>query len=79
MGRYALAAEDYKAFTLLDDRSPRVLYKLALAYYRNRQIEEAIAPLRSAIALDERLAEAHYLLGMCLRERVRGRRGTSRR
>jgi len=69
MGRYALAAEDYKAFTLIDDRSPRVLYKLAMAYYRNQQLEEAIVPLRSAIALDARLAEAHYLLGVCLRER----------
>ena len=69
MGRYALAAEDYKAFTLIDDRSPRVLYKLGMAYYRNQQIEEAIVPLRSAIALDARLAEAHYLLGVCLRER----------
>ena len=53
----------------LDDRSPRVLYKLGLAYYRNGQTEEAIEPLRSAVALDARLAEAHYLLGMCLRER----------
>ena len=69
MGRYARAAEDYKAFTLLDDRSPRVLYKLGLAYYRNQQIDEAVVALRNAIALDTRLAEAHYLLGVCLRER----------
>lgn len=68
MGRYASAVEDYTAFTLLDDRSPRVHYKLGLAYYRNRQIDEAIAPLRQATTLDARLAEAHYLLGMCLRE-----------
>jgi tetratricopeptide (TPR) repeat protein len=68
MGRYGRAAEDYKAFTLLDDRSPRVLYKLALAHYQNRQAEEALAPLRDAVALDARLAEAHYLLGVCLRE-----------
>jgi len=46
-----------------------VLYKLGMAYYRNQQIEEAIVALRSAIALDARLAEAHYLLGVCLRER----------
>ncbi len=70
MGRYAQAAEDYKAFTLLDDRSPRVLYKLALAYYRNEQVDEAIGPLREAVALDARLAEAHYLLGVCLREQA---------
>ena len=46
-----------------------MLYKLGLAYYRNEQIEEALVPLRSAIALDARLAEAHYMLGVCLRER----------
>jgi tetratricopeptide (TPR) repeat protein len=69
MGRYAQAAEDYKAFTILDDQSPRVLYKLGVAHYRNRQIDDAIVPLRQAIGLDARLAEAHYLLGVCLRER----------
>ena len=46
-----------------------MLYKLGLSYYRNQQPEEAIVPLRAAIALDARFAEAHYLLGVCLRER----------
>ena len=68
MARYPRAVEHYRAFIALDDRSPRVLYKLALAHYRNRQPQEALAPLRSAIGMDERLAEAHYLLGMCLRD-----------
>jgi tetratricopeptide (TPR) repeat protein len=68
MGRYPRAVEHYRAFIALDDRSPRVLYKLALAHYRNRQPQEALAPLRSAIGMDDRLAEAQYLLGMCLRD-----------
>lgn len=69
MGRHERASEHYQAFIVLDDRSPRVLYKLALAYYRNGQVEKAIEPLRDASALDERFTEAQYLLGMCLRER----------
>ena len=34
--RYARAAESYEAYLRLDDRSPRVLYKLALARYPPR-------------------------------------------
>ena len=56
MGRYERASEHYQAFIVLDDRSPRVLYKLALAYYRNRQVEEAIEPLGDAVALDGRFS-----------------------
>jgi len=68
MGRYTRAAEDYKAFVQLDDRSPRLLYKLAIALYRSGQAAEAIAPLKEAVRLDPRLVEAYYLLGVCLRE-----------
>ena len=69
MGRYPRAAEHYRTFIALDDRSPRVLYKLALAYYRNNHAQDAIGPLRGAVAMNDRFAEAHYLLGMCLRDR----------
>ena len=69
MGRHERASEHYEAFVALDDRAPRVLYKLALAYYRSGQVEKAINPLRDATELDGRFTEAHYLLGMCLRER----------
>ena len=68
MGRYERAAEQYRAFVALDDRAPRILYKLALTYYRNGQAAMAIGPLRDAIAIDDSFAEAHYLLGMCLRD-----------
>jgi len=64
--RYARAQEAYEAYVRLDDRSPRVLYKLALARYRQGQAQSAIGPLRQALAIDDRFAPAHYLLGMCL-------------
>ncbi len=64
--RYARAQESYEACVRLDDRSPRVLYKLALTRYRQGQAQPAIAPLRQALALDDRSAPAHYLLGLCL-------------
>jgi Flp pilus assembly protein TadD len=69
LGRFERAAEDYSGFIAIDERSPRVLYKLALARYRHGQIAAAIDPLRQAVVMDDRFSEAHYLLGMCLRER----------
>jgi tetratricopeptide (TPR) repeat protein len=69
MGRFERAADDYSSFIAIDDRSARVLYKLALARYRNGQAAGALEPLRQAIAIDDRFAEAHYLLGVCLRAR----------
>ncbi len=65
--RYARAAEDYSQFISVDDRAPRVLYKLGVSRYRAGDPGGAIPPLRQAIALDVRLAEAHYMLGVCLR------------
>ena len=79
MGRYERAAEHYRAFIALDDRAPRVLYKLALAHYRNGQAgagDRAAAP--GASRSTTRFAEAHYLLGLCLRDRRRDRRGAAR-
>ena len=72
MERYERAAEHYRAFIALDDRAPRVYYKLALTYYRNGQASMAVEPLRQAVAIDARFTEAHYLLGLCLRERDQG-------
>ena len=69
MGRYQRAAEHYRAFIALDDRSPRVLYKLALAYYRNGQAQERSSRCAARSPSNDRFAEAHYLLGMCLRDR----------
>ena len=60
------AAERYAAYVQLDDRSPRVLYKLALAQYRAGQPALALRSVRRALALDDGLADAHYLAGLCL-------------
>ncbi len=66
--RYTRAAESYEAYLRLDDRSPSVLYKLALALRNDGNLPRAIAALGQAIKLSDRFAEAHYLLGVCLRE-----------
>ena len=68
LGQYAAAAAEYQRYLAIDDRAPGVLYKLALAHYRNGMAARAVDPLRRAIALNDRFAEAHYLLGLCLRE-----------
>ena len=69
MGRYDQAVDHYDRYLQLDDRSTRVLYKVALAYVRQGQADRGIEPLRRAIGLDDRFAEAHYLLGLALRDR----------
>jgi len=66
LDRYARAQESYEAYLRLDDRSPKVLYKLALTRYRLGSVQPAIGPLRQALALDDRFAPAYYLLGLCL-------------
>jgi tetratricopeptide (TPR) repeat protein len=69
--RYARAAEAYERYVRLDDRSPRVTYKLALARYRDGDINGTMSTLNEAIRLDDRMADAYYLLGICLRDRGR--------
>jgi len=66
--RYLAAAEKYAAYVKLDNRAQRVLYKLAYARYNAGQIVDAIDALHSAIALDDKFAEAFYLLGLCERD-----------
>jgi tetratricopeptide (TPR) repeat protein len=71
MLRYERASERYQSYLALDDRSPRVLYKLALSEYSGRRPAQAIAALNKAIAIDDRFAEAYYLLGLCYRDTQR--------
>jgi tetratricopeptide (TPR) repeat protein len=68
LGQYAAAGAEYQRYLALDDRAPAVLYKLALAHYRSGMAAAAVDPLRRAIAIDDRFVEAHYLLGLSLRE-----------
>ena len=66
-GQFARAADRYQAYLRLDDRSPRVLYKRALALYADGNAAAAVPPLRQAVHLNDRFAEGYYLLGVCLR------------
>jgi tetratricopeptide (TPR) repeat protein len=66
-GQFSRAAERYQAYLRLDDRSPRLLYKRALALYAHGNTTAALPPLRQAVHLDDRFAEGYYLLGVCLR------------
>jgi tetratricopeptide (TPR) repeat protein len=67
--RYGSAAEKFQAYVRLDNRAPRILYKLAFARSNEGQhTADAIDALQRAIALDEGFAEAYYLLGLCQRD-----------
>jgi tetratricopeptide (TPR) repeat protein len=66
--RYGAAAERFEQYVKLDNRAPRVLYKLAFARYNEGHAAAAIDALQRALALDDRFAEAHYLLGLCHRD-----------
>ena len=66
--RYSRAADSFDQSLALDDRQAGVLYKLAVARYREGRPATAIDPLRRAVALAPELVEAHYLLGVSLRD-----------
>ena len=67
--RFANAAADYEAYTRIDDQSPAVFYKLALASRGEGRLTRAIAALQQAVALKPDFHEAHYVLGLCLKDR----------
>jgi tetratricopeptide (TPR) repeat protein len=69
--RYERAADCYERYLALDDRSASVLYKLGLTRYRGGEPAKAVVPLQRAVALEHRLAEAHNLLGLALRDENR--------
>lgn len=69
--RYARAEDTYEKCLRLDDRSARVTYRLALARYRQHDIDGALGALADAVRLDDRMADAYYLRGLCLRDRHR--------
>ena len=66
LGRYDRAASRYQQYIRIDDQSPRLLYKLALARYHASNPAGAVEALRAAIKINERFAEANYLMGLCL-------------
>jgi tetratricopeptide (TPR) repeat protein len=66
--RYGSAAERYEQYVRLDNSAPRVLYKLAFAKYHEGRTDAAIDAARRALVLDDKFAEAYYLLGLCYRD-----------
>ena len=66
--RYDRAADTYDRCLKLDDRSARVAYKLALARYRDVNLDGAVSAINQALRLNDKLPDAHYLLGICLRD-----------
>jgi tetratricopeptide (TPR) repeat protein len=73
LGRYPLAADAYSRYLRLDDRSPRVTYKLALTDYVSGDAEAAITLLAQLLRLNDKLADGYYLLGMCRRDKHQDR------
>jgi tetratricopeptide (TPR) repeat protein len=71
--RFDRAADAYRTYLGLDDRSPRVLYKLGLVLYSSGQARAALEPLKQAVRQDADFAEAHYLTGLCARDLRRPR------
>jgi tetratricopeptide (TPR) repeat protein len=68
---YERAAEAYEASFHLDDRSPRVSYKTALARYRvgdAANIETALKALGQTVRLDDRMADAYYMMGLAFEQ-----------
>lgn len=68
LGRFDRAADKYQRYVTLDDRSPRVLYKLALSHYRAGRPRVALEALNKSVAIDPEFAEAYYLIGLCARD-----------
>ena len=67
-GDDARAASYYERCVQLDAQDATRLYKLALARYRAGSSAAAIDPLRHAVSLNDNFGEAHYLLGLVLRD-----------
>lgn len=67
-GDDAKAASAYEKCVQLDAHDATRQYKLGLARYRAGSPSTAIEPLRRATEINDNFAEAHYLLGLVLRD-----------
>jgi tetratricopeptide (TPR) repeat protein len=67
--RYSNAADNYEAYLRLDDHSAAIFYKLALAARGDGRLTRAISALEQAVKLNPNFHEAHYVLGLCLKDR----------
>ena len=66
LGRYDRATARYEQYVRIDDRSPRVLYKLALSKLQAGNVAGAVDALKAALKIDDGSAPAHYLMALCL-------------
>jgi tetratricopeptide (TPR) repeat protein len=67
--RFANAADNYEAYLRLDDHAAPIFYKLALASRGDGRLTRAISALQQAVKLNPDFHEAHYVLGLCLKDR----------
>ena len=71
------ALNDIEQAVRLEPREPLFQAELAAVHYRFNQLDEAIAAAHAAIALDETFADAHRILGICLRAQGKEAEGQS--
>ena len=69
--RYKAAVDAYEARLRLDERSAELHYKVALAHYRDHNLDGALASLFQMARQDDSFADAHYLIGLCLKDKDR--------
>jgi tetratricopeptide (TPR) repeat protein len=67
--RFVNAAESYEAYLRLDDHAAPIFYKLALASRGDGRLMRAISALQQAVKLNPNFHEAHYVLGLCFKDR----------
>jgi tetratricopeptide (TPR) repeat protein len=61
--QFACAATAFKSAVRLNPKSPVLNYLLGLAYYESKDFNDALPPLRHAIAGDPTVIKPHLLLG----------------
>ena len=62
------ALSDIQRASSMEPSEPLYHAELAATHFRFNQLDEAIAAARTAIALDDTFADAHRILGVCLRQ-----------
>ena len=65
---YQQALSDIERATRMAPREPLYQAELAVINFRFGQLDEAVTAAQAAIAIDEKFADAHRILGVCLRQ-----------
>lgn len=74
---YQQALSDIERAVRLAPREPLYCAEQAAINYRFGQLDEAVRAAQAAIALDDQFADAHRILGICLREQGNEAAGTA--